>query len=118
MFELTTKPPVSWKDLKSDLLAYGASKVILLQAKRSIEDWFLYDSEGVIGFLKLPQKTKVTGKDGYHKLINLYKQANKIYYKGVSSNGMIESLNMEKIMEAIKDQLNPLYETLGIGISK
>ena len=31
---------------------------------------------------------------------------------------MIERLNIEKIADAVKDQLNPLYEALGIDKTK
>ena len=88
--------------------------VIHIQAKRSIEDWFLYDIEGILGFLRLGKNTKVSGKNGYDKLQRLYKQANKVYYKGIKSNGMIGRLDIEKIADAVKDQLNPLYKALGV----
>ena len=57
---------------------------------------------------------KVSGKNGYDKLQSLYKQANKVYYKGIQSNGMIERLNIEKIANTVKEQLNPLYKALGV----
>ena len=97
-----------------DFAHSGAAKVIHVQAKRSIEDWFLYDIEGILGFLRLGKNTKVSGKNGYDKLQRLYKQANKVYYKGIQSNGMIERLNIEKIANAVKEQLNPLYKALGV----
>ena len=46
--------------------------------------------------------------------MEFYKQANKVYYKGIKSNGMIERLNIEKIADAVKEQLNPLYKALGV----
>lgn len=88
--------------------------IIHVQAKRSIEDWFLNDIEGILGFLRLSKSTKVSGKNGYDKLQRLYKQANKVYYKGIQSNGMIGHLDIEKIVNAAKDQLNPLYQALGV----
>ena len=60
------------------------------------------------------KNTKVSGKNGYDKLQRLYKQSNKVYYKGIKSNGMIEKLDIDKIADAVKNQLNPLYESLGI----
>ena len=50
--------------------------------------------------------------------IEFYKQANKVYYKGIRSNGMIEHLDIEKITNAVKDQLNPLYKALGVDKAK
>ena len=33
---------------------------------------------------------------------------------GIQSNGMIERLNIEKIANTVKEQLNPLYKALGV----
>ncbi len=110
VFEFASKPPIKWNEVKKELIANGANNIIHVQAKRSIEDWFLYDVEGILGFLRLSKNTKVSGKNGYDKLQRLYKQANKVYYKGIQSNGMIGRLNIEKIADAVKDQLNPLYK--------
>ena len=101
-------------EVKKELLANGASKIIHVQAKKSIEDWFLYDLDGILGFLRLGKNIKVSGKNGYDKLQRLYKQANKVYYKGIQSNGMIGRLDIEKIADAVKDQLNPLYKALDV----
>ena len=61
------------------------------------------------------KKTKITGKDGYDKIKRLYKQANKMYYKGMKSNGMISRLDIDKIANKVKDQLNSLYKALGVN---
>lgn len=114
VFEFASKPPVKWEEIKKELKANGADKIIHVQARKSIEDWFLYDLEGILKFLRLGKNTKVSGKNGYDKLQRLYKQANKVYFKGIKSNGMIGHLNVEKITNAVKDQLNPLYKVLGI----
>ena len=114
VFDFAAKPPIKWDEVKKELTDNGAFKIIHVQAKRSIEDWFLYDIEGILGFLRLGKNTKVSGKNGYDKLQRLYKQANKVYYKGIQSNGMIGRLNIEKIANAVKDQLNPLYKALGV----
>lgn len=114
VFEFSQKPPINWNEVEKALLENGATEVIHVQAKHCIEDWFLYDVDGIISFLRLNKKTKVSGKNGYDKLQRLYKQANKVYYKGIKSNGMIERLDIEKIANAVKDQLNPLYKALGV----
>lgn len=62
----------------------------------------------------MPKKTKVTGENGYDKLKKLFKQANKMYYKGMKSNGMIERLDIDRIVQNLCTELNPLYEVLGI----
>ena len=114
VFELSPKPPVKWIEVEKSLLKNGAAKVIHVEARHCIEDWFLYDADSIISFLRLSKKTKISGKNGYEKIQRLYRQANKVYYKGIRSNGMIERLDIEKIADAVKDQLNPLYRVLGI----
>ena len=118
VFDFAPKPPIKWDEVKKELKANGASKIIHVQAKRSIEDWFLYDLEGILKFLRLGKNTKVSGKNGYDKLQRLYKQANKVYFKGIKSNGMMTHLNIEKIAYAVEDQLNPLYKELGVYKTK
>lgn len=116
IFELAPKPPIKWDEVEKDMYNAGAAEVIHICAKRSIEDWFLYDIEGIKAFLRLPKKTKVSGKNGYEKLKNLYKSAHKMYYKGMRSNGMINKLDIDKIVDSVKDQLHPLYVALDVEI--
>ena len=118
VFEFASKPPIKWNEVKKELEANGAKKVIHVQAKKSIEDWFLYDLEGMLKFLRLAKNTKVSGKDGYDKLQRLYRRANKVYIKGNKSNGMIAHLDIDKIADVVKDQLNPLYKVLGVDKTK
>ena len=115
VFELSPKPPIKWNEVERGLRANGADDVVHIEARQSIEDWFLYDADGIISFLRLNKKTKITGKDGYDKIKRLYKQANKMYYKGMKSNGMISRLDIDKIANKVKDQLNPLYKALGVN---
>ena len=114
VFEFSEKPPVKWEEVEKGLLENGAHKVIHVAARHCIEDWFLYDVDGIIAFLHLSKKVKISGNDGYDKLQSLYKQANKVYYKGRKSNGLIERLDIEKIANRVKDQLEPLYRALGV----
>lgn len=116
VFEFASKPPVKWNEVKKELEKKGAKNIIHIQAKRSIEDWFLYDIDGIRSFLRLGKNVKISGTSGYDKLKKMYKQANKIYYKGRNSNGMIARLNINKIIDNVKEQLIPLYKVLGIKI--
>lgn len=118
VFEISSKPPVKWDEVERDMYDVGASEVIHICAKSSIEDWFLCDIEGIKAFLRLSKKTKVSGKTGYEKLKNLYKSVNKMYYKGMRSNGMISKLDIDKIVDSVKDQLYPLYIVLGVELPK
>ena len=107
---------LNWDEVRNDLISAGAHDVILVRAKKSIEDWFLYDSDSIVSFLRLKKGEKITGSNGYDKLKRLYKKANKMYFKGMQSNGMVEKLDIEKISLAVKDQLSPLYKLLGVEL--
>ena len=112
VFEFSSNPPVDWNEVEKGFLEKGAQKVIHIEARHSIEDWFLIDLEGILSFLRLSKKTKTSGGNGYEKLKNLFKKANKMYYKGIKSNGMIEKLNIDKIIKNVKKELAPIYEEL------
>lgn len=114
VFELEQKPPVDWEEVKEAFEKKGVAKVIMVRAKLSIEDWFLHDFESIVSYLRLNKKIKITGTNGYDKLKKLYRKANKIYYKGMRSNKLIEQLDIEKIVEVVGEELAPLYEALGI----
>lgn len=45
---------------------------------------------------------------------NLYKQANKIYFKGRKSGEMIRYLDIDKIVCKIREQIEPIYDVLGV----
>lgn len=117
VFELSPKPPIKWNEIEDAFYQKGVKKVIHVEAKHSIEDWFLYDIDGVLSFLHLSEKTKVSGKNGYDKLMKLFKRANKLYYKGAKCDGMIKCLDIDKIMSKVYDQVAPLYEELGVKTS-
>ena len=70
--------------------------------------------EGIIAFLKLPKKTKVKGSSGYDKLKKLYRLSNKMYIKGMRSNGMVNHLDISKIVNAVKEELKPIYKVLEV----
>lgn len=114
VFEIAEKPPVKWDEVEKEFKKKGAKKVLHIQAIHSIEDWFLYDRDGIISFLRLRKNTNIVGKNGYEKLKKLFKMANKMYYKGVKSDGLVEKLNMELIEQNIYQQLEPLYEEFGV----
>ena len=114
VFEISSNPPIKWDEVERAFTENGAHKVIHIEAKHSIEDWFLLDAEGIISFLHLPKKTKVSGTNGYDKLKKLFRQADKMYYKGIKSNGMVERLDIDKIVKTVHAELAPLYNELGI----
>lgn len=115
VYELASKPPVKWPDVEKAFIENGA-EVIHVEARHSIEDWFLADADGIISFLRLPKNSRVSGSNGYEKLKRLYRKANKMYFKGMKSNGMVKRLDIPKIVNSVREQLKPLYKTLGVDI--
>lgn len=113
VFEFASKPPVKWDEIEKAFKENGA-EVVHIKAKHSIEDWFLIDADGIISFLRLPKKTKVSGSNGYDKMKKLYQQANKMYIKGKKSNGLVSRLDIPKIVDAVSDELRVLYDVLGV----
>ena len=93
----------------------GVQNVIHIKAQHSIEDWFLLDADGIISFLRLPKNTKISGANGYDKLRKLFKLKDKMYFKGMKSNGMVQRLDIDKIVQHIHNELDPLYKELGIS---
>lgn len=112
VFEYEQHPKIEWKEIENDLRDKGAKEVIHIKAKKSIEDWFLKDKEGILKFLKLPKDTKIKGKNGQEKIKNLFKKANKTYIKGQKCEGFINSLDMKKIMKEVPNELKCIYNIL------
>ena len=110
--ESQKKPPVNWEKLKEELIKEGAASVGLISAKECIEDWFAIDEMGIRKYLRLPQKcTYVKSKNG-NVINNLYKKANKTYLKGGNASELIKSLDIRKIFEVIKEDVQPLLDVL------
>lgn len=114
VFELAKKPPFDRKQLKKALEDAGAQKVQYIIAKKSIEEWFLCDFEGVLSYLRLPKSTKRPQGNGQEALKKLFKTAHKLYIKGSKTEGFIDKLNIEKIMKTCCATLKPLCKSLGL----
>lgn len=114
VFELAKKPPFDRNVLPKDLQEAGAEKVQYIIAKKSIEQWFLYDLDGVLSFLRLPKTTKVPSGNGQEALKKLFKKANKLYVKGNKTEGFIAKLNITTIMQKCCNSLKPLCKSLGL----
>lgn len=112
VFEYSRKPPVDWDEVSKALREKGAGDVRLVKAVTSIEDWFLYDIEGLRKFLKLPKKFKMTGYKGQKGLAQLFLRAKKTYIKGVRCNGLIDSLNLNVIIPNIENEIANISELL------
>ena len=118
VFDLQKKPPIDKASVKKSLIKEGAQKVEYIEAKQSIEDWFLCDYHGVISYLGLPTKTKRPEGTGQEALKKLFLKAGKVYVKGGNAGKLIEYLDISGIMNACCSQFKPLCETLGLECKK
>lgn len=114
VFEFADKPHVDWKEVDKALTKAGATQVTHLPAKRSIEDWFLLDEEGVKRYLHLPNNTQLKGGTGLKKLEAAFKKSNKVYVKGTKVKGFVDALNVGLIASKLCRNLQPLCGVLSI----
>lgn len=112
VFEFADKPHVDWKEVDKALTKAGATQVIHLPAKRSIEDWFLLDEDGVKRYLHLRNNTQLKGATGLKKLEAAFKKANKVYVKGSKVRGFVDALDVGLIVGKLCRNLQPLCSVL------
>lgn len=117
VFEFGIHPPVDRIKLETDLKNNGATKVFHIKANRTIEDFFMYDIDGIVNFLKIQKPKVLKGSAGLEKLENLFLKANRIYQKGHKCSGFIDSLNMDIIFPKICNEIKPLCVQLGLKIN-
>ncbi|SDG46888.1 hypothetical protein [Desulfosporosinus hippei] len=117
VFDFSANPPVVWSEVEQQLKASGANKIIHVKAKRSIEDWFLYDVKGVLRYLRLPETSKIPKTGGADTIKALFKKAGKVYIKGSATKGFVETLDIKVIMTLICHDLKKLCKELGIKCS-
>lgn len=113
VFEHSKRPPINKQLLKKELLTAGADSVTFINAKHSIEDWFLADYEGVLNYLNLPKSQKRPNGKGLDVLKQLFKMARKVYVKGHRTDGFIDKLNIPIIMSSCCRSIAPLCKAMG-----
>lgn len=114
VFEFNQNPPINRIKMKKEFTAAGADKIIEIVAKSSIEDFFLYDIEGVKKYLKLPKNYKVTKKkNGLETIKKMFEDANRVYFKGEKVEGLVKTLDKKLILSKICPQIHILCEELG-----
>lgn len=118
VFEYAKKPPVDWSKVIKMLKELGAHEVLRVEAKTSIEDWFLLDIEGLRSFLKIPRKVKLSGYKGQNGLRQLFLKANRTYIKGIRCAGLVDALDMNVIFPEICGQIHAICETAGMNCNK
>ena len=114
-FELSKKPPFNKQEVSKALRDAGAKSPQYIVAKQSIEDWFLYDLQGVLEYLRLNKRTKRPKGTGQNVLKELFKRANKVYLKGNKCEGFIDKLDISKIMDKCCGELKPLCKSLKLS---
>lgn len=107
VFEFGQKPK-DWKSVVESLKKSGA-RVVQVRAVHSIEDWFLYDTEGLRRFLHLTDKIQKKGS-GLEYLQDLFKKANRMYNKGHASKGLIAALDMSVIISHIGSEIKKIED--------
>ncbi len=117
VFSYGRKPPVDWDNVTKALEQKGAEQVILVHAEKSIEDWFFYDMDGLRSFLNISAKTKLPVYKGQKGLEQLFLRANKTYIKGVRCKGLVDALDMEKIMPHICGEIQGICREIGVDCS-
>lgn len=113
VFSFNNKPPVDRVKMKKDLYQVGADKVINILANKMIEDFFLLDIEGIKKYLKLPKKYKIPNKTGLELLKQIFRDKDRLYIKGEKVEGLVDCLNIEKILNIICKDIKPLCDELG-----
>ena len=98
VFFISKRPPFNKEKIQESLIENGAQSVYCIEAKHSIEDWFLCDFNGVLSYLRLPRSTKLPRGNGQDALRELFKKANKIYVKGKGAKDFIAKLDVLKII--------------------
>lgn len=111
VFEFQQNPPLDKEKLKKALLSETADCVFYIEAVKSIEDWFLEDINGIMGFLSIksiPNGYKKE-KNGENKLNHIFKQAGKTYIKGRKVEGFVKKLDIAKIKENHKKEFSDVW---------
>ena len=86
-----------------------------IQAKSSIEDWFLYDRESIRSFLNISKNVEISKCNGLSGLKSLFQKVNKTYVKGLKSTDLVDSLNMNVIFPIFFCQIYTLCHAVGLN---
>ena len=104
-------------DICKSVKRMGIEDFIRIGVKSSIEDWILDDLQGICSFLRLKQvPSSLKGKNGYQRMLDLYKRAHRTYKKGYETEELINALDMSAIRNKRQDVLALLEEALGVVV--
>ena len=105
---------MDWDAVTKALQSKGADRIEQVRAEKSIEDWFLFDTDGLKQFLRIPMKTDITAYKGQRGLVQLFQKANKSYIKGIQCKGLVDALDMDKIFPHICGEIRVICDTIGV----
>ena len=108
-----------WKKIEKNLKnEFDMLNFCRIEAKTSIEDWLLDDSEGLLKALNLPTDTIIKGTSGQDKVKKLFKKSNIMYdrFKGKEKiKPYLEKLDISKIAKSRKNELKELKKILKVN---
>jgi len=105
-------PPINENDTKQSITDKGGIPHFI-KAVYAIEDWFLEDSKGIITYLKIDKIPKYKNElSGAEKLATIFKLGHKIYTKGGKSEGFIDCLDVEQILNNHREDFKELLDLL------
>ena len=108
---------VDWNKLRKKVKRMGIEQFFQLGIKSSIEDWLLYDMEGICRYLNLATQPKsLKGSNGNAKLNDLFGKAKKTYQKGYQAKELVAALDLSVIRSKNTIILSPLEEALNVTI--
>ena len=115
VFEVLQPQIVKWDAIGKSVKRMGIDEFIRVGVKSSIEDWILYDQQGICSYLRLKQTpSSLKGTNGYQKMLDLYNKAHRTYKKGYETKELINALDMSVIRNKRQNVLTPLEEALGV----
>lgn len=95
-----------WQKLRSAL--NSAKRVIDIAATADIEDVMLIDLQGICTYLQCSVPQLLEGKKGKAKLKKLFRFHGSAYHEGVRARGLIDTLDMQKIIDSNIVPLNEI----------
>jgi len=93
-----------WKVLRGDIKKAKAEEIIDLAASADIEDIMLCDLNGICRFLNISIPNELKGRKGKAKMKGLYRSCGNTYHEGDRAEGLISTLDFQKIVD--KSPLN------------
>lgn len=116
VFTDATRPIVAWPKVRREIKSLGISNFITIEVEESIEDWLLDDLAGISAYLHLKSEPTPKGRNGYERLMSVYRKANKVYVKGISAAELITALDIALIRKRRSASLRQFEQLLGVRL--